>query len=158
MPNLGGRPTKLTQELIDEAQKYLEETQNMGVQALLPTIEGLALKLHINRDTIYDWEKVPAHKTTDEGNALEFNQDANLRQSFSDIVNDIRAAQAEKLIQNSLAGRYNPTIAKLILSGKHNYVEKQETDLTTNGKDLGVAISAAQAEQLIRARAKRSDS
>jgi hypothetical protein len=152
-----GRPTKLSPELIELAQAYIEDTQNMGVQTLLPTIEGLALKLNINRDTIYDWEKVPEYKTSDEVGAEESN-DIELRKQFSGIVQNLRAAQAEKLIQNSLAGRYNPTIAKLILSGKHNYVEKQATDLTSNGKDIGVSLSAEQADQLIRARANRSDS
>ena len=34
----------------------------------------------------------------------------------------------------------------------------EKLDLSTNGKDIGVAISAEQSEQLIRARANRSDS
>lgn len=109
----GGRPTKLTSELIELASTYVAETESVGIATLLPTIEGLALALHISRDTIYEWEKEDVR--------------------FSDIVNNLRVAQGQKLIQNSLVGRYNPTIAKLILSGKHGYVEKTEIDQNLSG-------------------------
>jgi len=129
-----GRPTKLTPELIEQARKHLESF-DVSVFTLLPTIEGLALELKINRDTIYQWEKE--------------------NEAFSDIVNELRALQANKLIQNALNNRYNSSIAKLILSGKHGYVEKTEIDNNISG---GVTLSAEQAEQLIRARAERSNS
>lgn len=110
-----GRPKKLTPELMEEARKYLSE-MDISIHTLLPTIEGLAIALHISRDTVYEWEK-----ENDE---------------FSDIVAQLRADQGQKLIQNALLGKYNATIAKLILSGKHGYVEKTETDVTTNGESL----------------------
>jgi len=131
---VGGRPTKLNNELIEDAKKFLT-TFDVSVATLLPTIEGLALYLHISRETVYEWEKE--------------------NEEFSDIVKELRSRQAEKLIQNALANRYNASIAKLILSGKHGYVEKTEVDQNISG---GVSISAEQAEQLIRARAERSDS
>ena len=105
-----GRPTKYTEELIAQAQAYLSKLP----QTDLPTIEGLAISLRISRDTIYEWEKEYI--------------------DFSDIVEELRAKQAEKLIQYGLQGRYNPTIAKLILSGKHNYVEKSEVDNHHSGE------------------------
>jgi hypothetical protein len=112
------RPTKLTPELIEEARKYLKEI-DVSIHTLLPTIEGLALALHINRDTIYQWEKD--------------------NKEFSDIVEELRQAQGQKLIQNSILGKYNATIAKLILSGKHGYVEKTETDITSAGESINKA-------------------
>ena len=126
-----GRPTKLTKELIDEATKYLIDTGTMIPNALLPTVEGLALRLSISRETVYAW----ADLTTPLG------------KQFSDIVDNLKALQGEKLIQKSLMGQYNPTIAKLILSGKHGYVEKQSTDLTTNGKDLPMPILGGQTKE-----------
>lgn len=123
----GGRPTKLTKELIAEAYGYLEATGSFLPNALLPTVEGLALRLRISRDTVYAWCEL----------------DDELAREFSDIVKELKDSQAEKLIQKSLAGYYNPTIAKLILSGKHGYVEKQATDLTTNGKELPAPILGA---------------
>lgn len=110
-----GRPKKLTPELMEEARKYLSE-MDISIHTLLPTIEGLAIALHISRETVYAWEKE--------------------NEEFSDIVAQLRADQGQKLIQNALLGKYNATIAKLILSGKHGYVEKTETDVTTNGESL----------------------
>lgn len=114
MAHAGGAPTKLTDELITSAQEYLNECETFA-STMLPTIEGLALSLNVNRDTVYAWE-------TD-----------NINQQFSDIIKRLRSAQAQKLIQNSLQGRYNPMIAKLLLS-KHGYVEKQEVDTNISGE------------------------
>jgi len=108
MAHAGGRPTKLTEELIEQARQHLL-TFDISVGTLLPTIEGLALDLHISRDTLYEWEKE--------------------NKEFSDILEQLRQLQASKLIQNSILNRYNSTIAKMILSGKHGYVEKTEQDV-----------------------------
>lgn len=104
----GGRPTKLTPEVIAKAWDYLNRTANISKGELLPTIEGLALATGVHRDTLQEWEK-------------------DVNNEFSVIVKQLRQAQAEKLIQNALVGNYNPMIAKLLLS-KHGYVEKQEID------------------------------
>jgi hypothetical protein len=123
-----GRPTEITQELIDKASVFVTVRSIMSVHELLPTIEGLALDLHINRDTIYDWES--------KGDATE-DKDSLLAR-FSDIVKELRWAQAEKLIQNSLRANYNPMMAKLMLS-KHGYVEKSEQDITSKGEQINQA-------------------
>lgn len=125
MAHAGGRPTKLSQALIDAAARHVDEF-DVSTATLLPTIEGLALELNISRDTVYDWEKVP--EATD-NNA----EDVELHLQFSYIVSNLRSKQAYKLIQNSLVNRYNPTIAKLILSGKHGYIEKSEVDQKLTG-------------------------
>lgn len=115
----GGRPTKLTKALIAKAQGYLDDTSYMDTK-LLPTVEGLAMRIGISRETAYEWEK------SDE--------------QFSDILEKLRQAQAEKLIQNGLMNRYNSTIAKMILSGKHGYVEKSQQDVTSDGKAIGPVL------------------
>ena len=112
-----GRPSKLTPEMFEEANVYLDETCSMSVNTLLPTIEGLALCLHIHRDSLYKW--------------AEENKD------FSDILERLRQSQAQKILQNSMLNRYNSTISKLMLS-KHGYIEQK--DVTTNGKDLPTPI------------------
>lgn len=106
------RPTKLTDELLEQARIYLGE-HDISVGTLLPTIEGLARRLQITRETLYQWEK------DNEG--------------FSDILEDIRQLQADKLIQNSIIGRYNPAISKMMLS-KYGYVEKTEQDINHSGE------------------------
>lgn len=130
------RPTKLTKELVDQAREFVSKRK--ADRILLPTIEGLASELGISRETIYDWSEKPDAASAAVADSLgaETKKTLMLRDEFSDIVSELKAAQAEKLIQLGLSGRYNASITKLILSGKHGYVEKQQTDLTTNGKDL----------------------
>lgn len=101
-----GRPTKLTAALIDEAKAYLTgDSITEGEE--LPTIEGLANRLNITRETLYQWEKENT--------------------AFSDILEDLRQLQSNKLIQRSLTNKYNPTISKMMLT-KHGYVEKHEVE------------------------------
>ena len=134
-----GRPTDYTPELLKKAKEYLDSctdeeydwTKTDGAQSTsyehrikvkLPSIEGLARHLDVARSSIYEWAK--EHK------------------EFSDILEDILAEQAERLVNNGLSGDYNPTIAKLILT-KHGYSDKQDTDITTNGESLGVIMLPA---------------
>lgn len=118
-----GRPTKLTKAVLEKAQEYIEQAKDnhevVGENrptviwnVKLPTIEGLANFLGVNRDSLYEWEKE--------------NED------FSDILTRVRNEQAERLINNSLAGNYNPVISKLLLS-KHGYIEKSEQDVNHSG-------------------------
>jgi len=117
-----GRPVEYTPEFTMNAKLYLascvdsieefhktrgdaSDTYERHVKVKLPSIEGLAVYLKIHKDTIYEWEKI--------------------HPEFSDVLNDLRHQQADKLIVNGLSGDYNPTIAKLLLA-KHGYVEKSE--------------------------------
>jgi len=110
-----GRPTKLTPELIELAQNYVNEGDTNDPTSLLPTIERLCILLGVHRDTLYAWEKENA--------------------DISDILTHLRFVQGDKLIQNSLIGRYNANISKMMLS-KHGYVEQTATDITTNGESI----------------------
>lgn len=133
-----GQPTLYSKEVLGWAREYIDEAQDENLQLVrqansekgyemyenklkvnLPTIEGLALHLNVNRDTLYEWEKI--HK------------------EFSDILAHLRAEQAKRLIDNGLSGDYNPVIAKLLLM-KHGYAEKTETDLTSKGEKLAPAV------------------
>lgn len=122
----GGRPSEYDYErmkpLIDA---YLEEctdidedrTNGIKAKVKIPTIEGLCLKLQINKSTLYDWE--------------------DKYQEFSHDIDKVRKSQAERLVNKGLSGEYNPTIAKVLLS-KHGYTEKQEIDHTTKGESMNV--------------------
>ena len=130
-----GRPTDYSPEILEKTIEYLELSEDKEEQQLsglsakrtelykthfkvnLPTIEGLAYYLKVNRDTIYEWCKV--HK------------------EFSDIIEDLKAKQAQELISKGLSGDYNPTIAKVLLS-KHGYREGFEEDHTTGGLPIQV--------------------
>lgn len=129
-----GRPSEYSDEIGVKARKYLKtcndeytefhRTRSDGsnsferiVNVRIPTIEGLALAIGINRDTVYDWK----------GKYLD----------FSDIIDELMALQADRLLNNGLSGTYNPTIAKVLLT-KHGY--REGIDNTTNGKDLPVPL------------------
>ena len=105
-----GRPTKLTPELIEKAKQYIDG--GYSIDELVPTIAGLACYIDIRRSTIYEWAKID--------------------ESFSDILEKIMAKQENGLLKGGLAGDYNSTIAKLMLT-KHGYSDKQETAVTGAG-------------------------
>jgi hypothetical protein len=123
------RPTDYTPELLEKANQYLlscedeeiergsDERPTYKIRVKLPTIEGLARFIDVHRDTLYEWAKI--------------------HPEFSDILESIKAEQANKLINNGLSGDYNPTIAKLLLT-KHGYSDKIEQDLTSGGEKLNI--------------------
>ena len=121
MKNLGGRPTDYSEEMIVKAKEYLDSCKDsFGLQVTvnLPTNYGLARYLNVNRDTLNEWgKKYPA---------------------FSVALRNIEEEQAQRLLNNGLAGTYNSTIAKLILSSNHGM--KERTDTTTNDKDIPTPI------------------
>lgn len=55
---------------------------------------------------------------------------------FSDSLEKLKKLQKSVLVQKSLSGEYNSTIAKLILSANHDMVEKKEIDHTTAGEPI----------------------
>jgi len=130
--NKMGRPTKYKGiETINIVKKYLEDTEDEEYRLIrtdgttsttyenklkvkIPTIEGLALILEVNLDTVYEWEK--HHK------------------EFSEILGNVRKKQAKVLIEKGLSGDYNSTIAKVLLT-KHGYREGIE-QTGKDGKDL----------------------
>lgn len=127
-----GRPTTYDDTIIPKTEEYIkacfdEEDEfhtNRGlksdgyqrlVRVRLPTIEGLAVILDVNKTTIYEWES--SHP------------------EFSNVLSKLRSVQANRLINEGLSGDYNPVIAKLLLM-KHGYAEKTETDITSKGDKI----------------------
>jgi len=84
------------------------------VTITLPTIEGLAKHLGVNRSTLYEWRD---NHTT-----------------FSDSLEAVVAEQKRLVIEHSLNGDYNPTIAKLILASNHGMTDR--TDVTSGDKPI----------------------
>lgn len=103
--------------MVEKAAGYVRETKADGLYpGDLPTIEGLAIFLDVNRSSIYEWER----------------QDTPLGHKFSNILDRVKVEQAYKLIGKGLRGEYNSTITKLMLS-KHGYVEETKVDQTFKG-------------------------
>jgi hypothetical protein len=126
-----GRPTKYSEDILAATLKYVDgaedrfstftksysatgESFERLVEAGLPTVEGLALELHVHRDTIQEWRK--EHKP------------------FSVALELLDQKQRQMLIKGGLSGYYNPLITKLVLSANHGMKEK--TDVTTDDKPL----------------------
>ena len=109
----GEKTIRVVEEyLSNRKDRFDEKTNRQTVD--LPTIEGLAVFIGCHKDTLYEWaEKNP---------------------EFSDALAKVKLEQMERLINKGLAGDYNPTIAKLILSANHGMRER--ADLTTDDEKL----------------------
>ena len=105
-----GRPSKLTDALIEKAGRYAS-TEYLLHGEVIPTVEGLSVYLNVSRSTVYKWKGE--------------------NQEFSDILEDLMARQAKELFSNGLRGDFNPTITKLILT-KHGYSDRVEQDVTSS--------------------------
>lgn len=126
------RPTKYNSKYIESIDKYLEERKDEEVDVVvqkneekgykmykpkikvkLPTIEGFARFIEVNKTTLYKWEA--KHK------------------KFSNALEKIRVEQKQRLIDSGLSGSYNSTIAKLVLSANHGMREGTDLDITSRG-------------------------
>lgn len=101
----GGRPTKLTDELLEKAEEYVYDFR--ANEDVVPSVAGLACYLQISRSSLYNYK------------------DENAR--FLDIVERVELLQEKMLVNGGLMGDFNPTIAKLMMT-KHGYSDKQEVD------------------------------
>lgn len=132
-----GRPTKYKEEYCERVADYLSEcidtiedyhktrgeksdTYDRIVNVKLPTVEGFARYIGVNKTTLYEWEKT--------------------HPIFSNALDDIRQEQQQRLIEGGLSGSYNATIAKLVLSNNHGMREKHDTDITTGGEKIPVLV------------------
>lgn len=116
-----GRPSEYKPEYEQRVDDYLDENQdeileNGKIDVRLPTIEGFARSLGVNKTSLYEWEKK--------------------HPKFSNALDKIRVEQQERLLNRGLSGDYNSTIAKLVLSANHGMREK--SDMTTDDKPLSI--------------------
>jgi len=127
-----GRPTSYKEEYCNEVQNYLDlcidvesefhktrgkrsDSYERKLTVKLPTIEGFALHLKVNKTSLYEWDKKYP--------------------KFSNSLDLIKTEQRNRLLNKGLSGDYNSTIAKLILSSNHGMSEKVIQELS--GKDGG---------------------
>jgi len=96
MPNVGGRPTKLTPEMFEKADHYIEHYESEYGHAT-PSAVGMAVVLNVAKSTLYKWAE-------DENNG------------FSDTLAKCNDWQEFTLNDKGLKNEVNPTIAKLALA------------------------------------------
>lgn len=133
--NDGGRPTKLTPEVLEKARGYVQWCEENPLKKLLmggkevdakrpPTVAGLACHLKVGKRTIYDWEKE--------------------NKEISHVLEDIRATAERILSEQGLTGNYNPLMAKFLLSADHD--KREKSDVTSDGKALPAPIYSGRSE------------
>lgn len=105
----GGRPTKLTDELIAKAEMYLVDY--MSNEDIVPSVAGLSVYLDVAKSSIYKYKSENAR--------------------FSDTLERIESKQEQMLLKGGLMGDFNATITKLMMSN-HGYSEKQQIDNTSS--------------------------
>ena len=101
---MAGRPTNLTNKVVETANDYIENYETYG--DVVPSVVGLCKAINRARSTVYAWAE-------EENNP------------FSDTLRAINENQERVTINNSLKGDFNPTISKLLLAN-HGYSDKQE--------------------------------
>lgn len=129
----GGRPTEYEPSFVGKVDEYLKESQDKWtefhktrglksdsydrvVEVKLPSREGFADFIGKSTDAFLDWEE--------------------LYPEFGVALGKIEREQKKRLINEGLAGNYNPVIAKLLLSANHGLAEKSEHDHTSKGEKL----------------------
>lgn len=136
-----GRPTKYDDTIIEKTIEYIDscedeefdwtksessgetsrsESWEHRTKVNLPTMEGLAIKLKVTRDTLYEWKEVYP--------------------DFSYTLELLLQKQKHMLFTKGLSGDYNATIAKLGLSANHGMKEKTETELSNPDGNLKTII------------------
>jgi hypothetical protein len=124
-----GRPTKYDPKMINEIQEYLKGAipENMKI----PTIEGIALKLGVNRDTLYEWSK--------------------LYKDFSDTLEEVKTRQKEILQEIGIFGgkEINATIVALLLKVNHDMIETTRNEITgKDGENLVIVTNGSNTDKL----------
>ncbi len=112
-----GRPSKLTDELMEKAQAYLDNY--LSNDDIVPSVAGLAVYLGVSKQTIYNYK--------------EQNSD------FLDTLEAINAKQEQLLLKGGLVGDFNSTITKLMLVN-HGYSDKQAIDHTSSDGSMGLRV------------------
>lgn len=121
MAHPGGRPTDYNEEMVRKTYEYIDKCEDTvevvgsgkSIATIkkvnFPSIEGLGLYLDITRPTLSRWRED--------------------HEEFASAIEKLLQKQAKVLQENGLAGNYNNTIAKLILSHNHGFKERSETEV-----------------------------
>jgi len=113
-----GRPTKYTPDIFGKIEEYFLMVGKEQME--LPTVEGLAIHLDVNTDTVYAWaKKYP---------------------EFSDTIKKIAGKQKVQLMNDGMYGgkEVNAAMAIFLLKVNHG-MNEAPTNLTK--VEIGVAFT-----------------
>lgn len=140
------RPTKLTDATLKAAEAYVDGDWREGRRAI-PMIEGLALLLDIDRETVRAWANDPVVQNKTE-TAKHFADRKAKHAKFSGIVKRLNAIQALELADGALRNKLNARTANMMLS-RHGYVERKETDITTKDQPISLLAGLAPSKLVV---------
>jgi len=102
-------PNKYTEDMVDIAHEYIDKCETENIK--IPTLCGLAITLHVNKDTVLEWSKDDDKK------------------NFSVATKRVATSQEEMLVQKGLNRDFDSATTRLILNN-HGYAEKKEIQTT----------------------------
>lgn len=103
-----GAPSKYNEETLQKSKEYLASCKKTGEErGILPTMEGLALKLGVDPNAITNWSKNGKYP------------------EFTDFVKELKAEQKNQLINDGLYGGkgVNQAMAIFLLKANHEMIE-----------------------------------
>lgn len=122
--------------------------------------QGTSLRAITSRDTMPSMSMVFRWLDPETGNASFREQYTRAKLESADALAD----DIKDIGDKTLTGFYDPASARVAIDSYKWLASKlkpkkygDKIDMTSDGEKIGVSISAEQADQLIRARAKRSD-
>jgi len=122
--NPGGRPTKYKPEMIGQAKAYIKNCPDF-----VPSLVGLAMELEIGESTLTAWKALDA----DSLDVEKYPDFAN----FQGMLERLHNFQKRSALNGGANGKWNSTIAKLILAD-HGMYDKY--DHTTKGEKITPTI------------------
>lgn len=158
MPNPVGRPSTYTQELADKICEQLADGKSLRTVCAQ---EGMPVM-----STVFKWMREHDEFSNQYAKAKEESSDAMaedlLHIADTPVMGEIRTIKPDGTVeikQDEMLGhrRLQVDSRKWLMSKMKPKKYGDKIDMTSDGEKLGVALSAEQADQLIRARAKRSD-
>ena len=104
---------KYPADIVQQTREYINYCTNEQME--LPTVEGLALKLDVNDDTLVEWAKI--------------------HDDFAEVFYKLKMSQKKELVNGGMYGgkEINVAMAIFLLKANHGLIETSRTELT--GKD-----------------------
>lgn len=156
-PKKNGRPTKYSDKLADRICQKIAE--GYSVRSICKEKDMVSMQ------TLFRWLRENDKFREQYVRACEERSYAQAEEII-DIADNATNDYMEKLegdgyifnSENVQRSRLRIDTRKWLMSKMNPKVYGDKLDMTTNGNDIGVALSAKQAEQLLKARADRRDS